>query len=158
MARSQSFECDLINLPCRPSPGTKPGWTALRGVERGSAEGARACETTSTCDAIASAFYDQLLCLGSVFSASRELQPGGYCFHCFYCFFCFGQDIARLARNGKKSERIPLRALLSGNNNLTACICNLCDEWAKLAALQMQMATEGSPKITPLSRFSPFEL
>jgi len=58
----------------------------------------------------------------------------------------------------KKSERIPLRALLSGNNNLTACICNLCDEWANLAALQMQMATEGSPKITPLSRFSPFEL
>jgi len=103
-------------------------------------------------------FTTSFCVLVAFFSASRELQPGGYCFHCFYCFFCFGQDIARLARNRKKSERIPLRALLSGNNNLTACICNLCDEWANLAALQMQMATEGSPKITPLSRFSPFEL
>jgi len=32
MARSQSFECDLINLPCRPSPGAKPGWTGLGSV------------------------------------------------------------------------------------------------------------------------------
>jgi len=95
---------------------------------------------------------------GSLGTAKMLWMCFGNCFHCFYCFFCFGQDIARLARNRKKSERIPLRALLSGNNNLTACICNLCDEWANLAALQMQMATEGSPKITPLSRFSPFEL
>lgn len=119
--------------------GYAEAWqTGHGGSRRGG--GARACETTSTCDAIASTFFNQLLCLGGVFSqfflffllaASRKsqiacckLRPGGY---------CYGQDIAHFARNEKKGERIALRAVLSGNNNLAVCIRNLCAEWANLA-------------------------
>lgn len=56
--------------------------------------------------------------------ACCKLRPGGY---------CYGQDIAHFARNEKKGERIALRAVLSGNNNLAVCIRNLCVEWANLA-------------------------
>jgi len=56
--------------------------------------------------------------------ACCKLRPGGY---------CYGQDIAHFARNEKKGERIALRAVLSGNNNLAVCIRNLCAEWANLA-------------------------